>query len=34
MADGRTSRAQLALSGFCVAMFTIALGALVTSQLS
>jgi hypothetical protein len=34
MADGRTSRAQLALSGFCVAMFTIALGALVSSQLS
>jgi hypothetical protein len=34
MADGRTSRAQFALSGFCVAMFTIALGALVSSQLS
>jgi hypothetical protein len=34
MANGRTSSAQVALAGFCVAMFTIALGALVSSQLA
>ena len=34
MADGRGSTAQLAIAGFCVAMFTIALGALITSQLA
>lgn len=34
MTDGQGSRGLLALSGFCVTMFTIALGALVSSQLS
>jgi hypothetical protein len=34
MADGRTSPAQVALAGFCVAIFTIALGALVSAQLA
>jgi len=34
MTDGRGSTGLLAISGFCVAMFTIALGALVSSQLS
>ncbi|HSP28933.1 MAG TPA: hypothetical protein VLN74_10335 [Ilumatobacteraceae bacterium] len=34
MADGGGSTAQLAIAGFCVAMFTIALGALITSQLA
>jgi hypothetical protein len=34
MTDGRASTAQLAIAGFCVAMFTIALGALVSSQLA
>jgi hypothetical protein len=34
MANGRTSSAQVALAGFCVAMFTIALGALVSAQLA
>ncbi len=34
MTDGRGSTAQLAIAGFGVAMFAIALGALVSSQLS
>ncbi len=34
MTDGRGSTAQLAIAGFCVAMFTIALAALVSAQLS
>ena len=34
MTDGRDSTVQLAIAGFCVAMFTIALGALVSSQLA
>ena len=34
MTDGRDSTAQLAIAGFCVAMFTIALGTLVSSQLA
>ena len=34
MTDGRGSTAQLAIAGFCVAMFAIALGTLVSSQLS
>lgn len=34
MTDGRGSSAQRAIAGFCVAIFTIALGALVSSQLS
>ncbi len=34
MTDGRASTAQLAVAGFCVAMFTIALVALVSSQLA
>jgi hypothetical protein len=34
MTDGRGSRGQLAIAGFCVAMFAVALGALVSSQLS
>ena len=34
MADGRTSTAQVALAGFCLTVSTIALGALVSSQLS
>lgn len=34
MTEGRGSTAQLALAGFCVAMFSIALPALVSSQLS
>lgn len=34
MTDGRGSTAQLAIAGFCVAMFSIALAALVSSQLS
>lgn len=34
MTDGRGSTAQLAIAGFCAAMFAIALGALVSSQLA
>jgi hypothetical protein len=34
MADGRGSRAQLAIAGFCVAMAAISLGALVSAQLA
>jgi hypothetical protein len=34
MADGAGSTAQLAIAGFCVAMFTIALAALISSQLA
>jgi hypothetical protein len=34
MADGRSSPAQVALAGFCAAVFTIALAALVSSQLA
>lgn len=34
MTDGRGSTAQLAIAGFCVAVFTIALSALVSSQLA
>ena len=34
MTDDRGSTAQLAIAGFCVAMFTIALAALMSSQLS
>ncbi len=34
MTDGRGSTAQLAIAGFCVAMFTIALASLVSSQLA
>lgn len=34
MTDGRGSSAQLAIAGFCAAMFAIALGALVSSQLA
>ncbi len=34
MTDGRGSTAQLAIAGFCVAMFTIGLGALISSQLA
>lgn len=34
MADRGASTAQLAIAGFCVAMFTIALGALISSQLA
>lgn len=34
MTDGRGSTAQLAIAGFCVAIFTIALASLVSAQLS
>ncbi len=34
MTDGGGSTAQLAIAGFCLAMFTIALGVLVSSQLA
>ncbi len=34
MADGRSSRAQSAFAGVCIAIFTVALGALVSSQLA
>jgi hypothetical protein len=34
MTDGRGSTARMAIAGFCVAMFAIALGTLVSSQLS
>jgi hypothetical protein len=34
MAEAGGSTAQLAIAGFCVAMFTIALGALISSQLA
>jgi hypothetical protein len=34
MTDGGGSKAQLAIAGFCLAMFTIALSALVSSQLA
>ncbi|HUS42895.1 MAG TPA: hypothetical protein VMY16_09530 [Ilumatobacteraceae bacterium] len=34
MTDSRGSAAQLAIAGFCVAMFTLALGALLSSQIA
>ena len=34
MSDGRGSTAQLAIAGFCIAIFTVSLGALVSSQLA